>query len=85
MFRLPNKVKSISDISEDRIIDATESKIDRPKRKQERWYSGKKKQHTIKTQIEVGVDTMIIYSVRFAKVDLGQVFRHIFSRFSYRI
>ena len=30
-FYLPNKVENIYDKSEDRIIDATESKIDRPK------------------------------------------------------
>ena len=66
-FSLPNKVENINDTSEDRIIDATESKIDRPQRKQEDWYSGKKKQHTIKTQIEIGSETLLIYSIRFAK------------------
>ena len=66
-FSLPNKVDNINDKSEDRIIDATESKIDRPKKKQKEWYSGKKKQHTIKTQIEIGVETLLIYSTRFSK------------------
>ena len=66
-FSLPNKVDNIDDKSENRIIDATESKIDRPKKGQEDWYSGKKKLHTIKTQIEIGADTLLIYSVRFAK------------------
>lgn len=48
-FSLPKKVDNINDISEDRIINATETKIDRPKKKQEEWYSDKKKMHTIKT------------------------------------
>lgn len=62
-----NRVKNINDKSEDRIIDATESKIDRPNKKQKDWYSGKKKQHTIKTQIEIGRTTRLIYSIRFSK------------------
>lgn len=35
------------------IIDATEQPIQRPQRKQRCWYSGKKKRHTIKTEIIV--------------------------------
>lgn len=35
------------------IIDATEQQIQRPSRKQRCWYSGKKKRHTIKTEIIV--------------------------------
>ena len=66
-FLLPNKTTNINDKSEGRIVDATESKIDRPQEHQEDWYSGKKKQHTIKTQIEIGIETLFIYSVRFAK------------------
>ena len=66
-FRLPNKVQNISDNSETRIIDVTESKIDRPIKNQEKWYSGKKKAHTIKTQVEIGLDSLLIYSIDFAK------------------
>lgn len=66
-FSLPNKVENINDTSETRIVDATESRIDRPKEHQKEWYSGKKKMHTIKTQVEIGIKTMIIYSTRFAK------------------
>ena len=33
------------------IIDCTEQPIQRPKRRQRCWYSGKKKRHTIKTEI----------------------------------
>lgn len=35
------------------IIDCTEQPIQRPSRHQRRWYSGKKKRHTIKTEIIV--------------------------------
>lgn len=35
------------------IIDCTEQSIQRPSRKQRCWYSGKKKRHTIKTEIIV--------------------------------
>ena len=33
------------------LLDATESEIERPKKKQRQYYSGKKKRHTMKTQI----------------------------------
>lgn len=66
-FSLPNKVANINDNSESKIIDATESKIDRPEKHQKKWYSGKKKMHTIKTQVEIGVTSLLIYSIRFAK------------------
>lgn len=66
-FTLFNKQESILDQSESRIIDATETKIDRPSINQQSWYSGKKKAHTIKTQIEIGANTHLIYSVNFAK------------------
>jgi hypothetical protein len=35
------------------IIDCTEQPIQRPGREQRCWYSGKKKRHTIKTEIAV--------------------------------
>jgi hypothetical protein len=33
------------------LIDATEQEINRPKKGQKKYYSGKKKKHTIKNQI----------------------------------
>lgn len=66
-FSLPNKVDNIYDKSEDRIIDVTETKIDRPEKNQKDYYSGKKKMHSLKTQVEIGVDTLLIYSIAFAK------------------
>ena len=38
---------------ENLIIDATEQPIERPKRRQKPYYSGKKKRHTLKTEIRV--------------------------------
>ena len=66
-FSLPNKTENINDNSESRIYDVTESKIDRPEKNQEEWYSGKKKFHSIKTQIEIGANTNLIYSLNFGK------------------
>lgn len=45
--------------AENLIIDATEQEIERPKRKQQKYYSGKKKRHTVKTEIQVTVDGKI--------------------------
>ena len=35
------------------IIDCTEQPIERPKKRQKRYYSGKKKGHTLKTEIQI--------------------------------
>jgi len=42
--------------AENLIIDATEQEIERPKRKQQKYYSGKKKRHTVKVEIQITVD-----------------------------
>jgi hypothetical protein len=42
------------------IIDATENHIERPKRNQEKYYSGKKKRHAVKTEIRTTKDGRII-------------------------
>lgn len=47
-------------------IDATESPIERPKRGQKRFYSGKKKRHTLKTQVIVDKKTRQVIAVCFA-------------------
>ncbi|MDR2528645.1 MAG: transposase family protein, partial [Synergistaceae bacterium] len=38
-------------------MDVTESPIERPKRNQRKYYSGKKKRHTLKTQIIINAKT----------------------------
>ena len=52
-----------SDSSEDRQIDVTEIRIERPKYHQKEKYSGKKKYHTMKIQIIRGVKTGFIYEI----------------------
>jgi hypothetical protein len=50
-------------------IDATEQEIPRPKNKQKRktHYSGKKKKHTVKTQLTVNKQGLIVHKSRHAK------------------
>lgn len=52
-----------NDSSEDRQIDVTEIRIERPKYNQKEKYSGKKKFHTMKIQIIRGVETGFIYEI----------------------
>lgn len=66
-FSLFNRILRINDISEARIIDATDSRIDRPRKKQKIYYSGKRKSHTLKVQIEIGEKTNMIYSINFSR------------------
>ena len=49
------------------LIDATEQPIERPKRRQRAYYSGKKRGHTIKVQLVVCLTTLQIYSVICSK------------------
>jgi len=57
IFKIPTKKVSLSEaeLTEEEIIsffvDATEQQIERPKKRQKRYYSGKKKKHTLKNQI----------------------------------
>ena len=50
-------------------LDATEQEIPRPKNRQKRktHYSGKKKKHTVKTQITVNKDGLIVHKTKHAK------------------
>ena len=43
------------------IIDATEQPIERPKRRQTKYYSGKKKDHTMKTEIRTTLEGRIVH------------------------
>lgn len=49
---------------ENLIIDATEQPIERPKRRQTKYYSGKKKRHTLKTEIRVTPQGRIVHVSR---------------------
>jgi len=46
---------------QDLIIDATENRIERPKKDQKKYYSGKKKCHTLKTEIRVTKKGRIVH------------------------
>ena len=41
----------------------TESPVERPKYGQKRWYSGKKKRHTIKTQIVICAKSLLVIAI----------------------
>lgn len=43
------------------IVDATEQPIERPKKKQKSYYSGKKKRHTLKTEIRITPEGRIVH------------------------
>lgn len=53
IMALPNKKYLSQEEVESLIIDATEQPIERPKKTQKPYYSGKKKRHTLKTEIRV--------------------------------
>jgi len=61
---LPGKKALISGNYEVIQIDATESPIERPKKGQRKFYSGKKKRHTLKSQITVDRATKEIICVK---------------------
>jgi hypothetical protein len=64
-FSLPGKKKLIrSDIiSEVIVVDSTETPIERPKNRQRRYYSGKKKRHTVKFQVIIDRKTETILCI----------------------
>ncbi|MEH1890518.1 MAG: IS5 family transposase, partial [Nostoc sp.] len=49
------------------VVDVTESPIERPKKKQKKFYSGKKKQHTLKSQVVVNQGTREIICTAHGK------------------
>lgn len=59
MFRLPGKKALLKDRSQPEVVvmDVTETPIERPKRKQQEFYSGKKKRHTLKSQLIINQET----------------------------
>ena len=52
-FRLPGKKELWQTSSEEELVimDVMESQIERPKKRQKQFYSGKQKEHTLKTQL----------------------------------
>ena len=64
---LPGKKALLSGKYEIIQIDATESPTERPKKGQKKFYSGKKKRHTIKSQIVVAKETKEIICVKICE------------------
>ena len=66
-FALPGRKSLIkSDMNyEVVLIDATETPVERPKKKQRKYYSGKKKKHTLKTQIIIAKESKKVICTTF--------------------
>ena len=77
-FRIPGKKHLVKGFEAPNVIliDVTETPIERPKKRQKRYYSGKKKQHTLKCQILAERDSAKIICLFF-----GEGSRHDFSLF----
>ena len=78
LFRLPGKKQLIKGFGRPKIIvmDVTETPIERPKYKQKQFYSGKKKRHTLKTQLVIEQQTGLVICTFF-----GQGKQHDFALF----
>lgn len=68
--KLPNRKEMLNNPQEIIVMDVAEQPIERPKKKQKHYYSGKAKRHTIKAQIIFNPLEMVILSVFCGK---GQV------------
>jgi len=68
-FRLPGKKQLMKGFGTPNVIliDVTETPIERPKKGQKQYYSGKKKQHTLKCQVLADRDTAQIICLFFGK------------------
>jgi hypothetical protein len=68
-FRLPGKKHLLKGFGHPEIVimDVTETPIERPKHRQRRFYSGKKKQHTLKSQVLIDRDTGQVICLYFGK------------------
>nr|WP_255578742.1 transposase family protein [Deinococcus sp. RIT780] len=67
-FRLPGRksLKQEENVFQIIAVDAAETPCERPTSQQRRWYSGKKKRHTLKTQVVIDVSTRMILCVATA-------------------
>lgn len=63
-FTLMGGKATREEFSENRLLDVTEIRIERPKYNQNSKYSGKKKYHTMKIQIIKGAETGFIYEIQ---------------------
>jgi hypothetical protein len=68
-FRLLGKKALVRgfEVPEVVVIDVTESPIERPLRRQRAFYSGKKKRHTLKSQVVIDLKSGLILCTFFGK------------------
>lgn len=68
-FRLPGKKQLVRGFGKPKVVvvDVTETPIERPKRRQRQYYSGKKKRHTLKCQLLIEQATGRIICTFFGK------------------
>lgn len=68
-FRLPGKKSLVRGFESPEVVvmDVTESPIERPKRRQRQFYSGKKKRHTLKSQLVIDLKSGQILCTFFGK------------------
>ena len=69
MFCLPGKKALLKGLNQPVfvVVDVTETPVERPKRKQQEFYSGKKKRHTLKSQLIINQETGEIICTFFGK------------------
>lgn len=86
MHQTVRRLRTIDEVEEvfpgfKAFLDATEQEIPRPKNKRKRrtHYSGKKKRHTVKTQITVNKDGLIVHKAGHARGS-----RHDYALFKWR-
>lgn len=67
LFRIPGKKRLVQGFGDYEMVvmDVTETPIERPKRKQKEFYSGKKKYHTLKCQVIIDQATLDIICLHF--------------------
>lgn len=61
------KSRSLGQVPETIVVNVTESPIERPRRGQKQFYSGKKKRHTLKSQLVLDTSTRQIVCTAHAK------------------
>ena len=68
-FRLPGKQQLVRGFGTPSvvIVDVTETRIERPKRRQRAFYSGKQKGHTLKSQLVIDAQTQQVICTFFGK------------------
>ena len=67
LFRIPGKNRLVRGFGQYEMVvmDVTETPIERPKRRQKDFYSGKKKHHTLKCQVIIDKATLDIICLHF--------------------